>query len=73
MQKKYEKNVWEKSYRPEYRERVQTRINRATFQFVFYHNINVKNKCFFRARAEKALSNTLTRATWYGLLSATAN
>ena len=41
--------------------------------FFLPHGMNVKENDFFRAQAEKALGDTLTRAVWYGLLSTTAN
>ena len=49
---------------------------KTTFRFViFTTQYQRQRKCFFFSERElrKALRDTLTRATWYGLLFTTAN
>ena len=59
MQKQWEKNVWEKSNEAySLSIRVQTTLNHIWF--VFYHNFNVKESVFFRARGRARAENGIT-------------
>ena len=50
---------------------VQTTLNHISI--CFYHNIDLNENVFFRARAEKGMRDSLTRAALSGLLLKTAN
>ena len=70
-EKKYEKNVWEKSSDAySLSIRVQTTINHAYFDFYvfcFLRQYQRQRKCFLSERElKKALRDTLTRAAWLG-------
>ena len=59
MQKQWGKNVWEKSNEAySLPIRVQTTLNHNWF--VFYHNFNVKESVFFRARGRARAENGIT-------------
>ena len=64
MQKQFEKMLG-KRVMTRTRYRWEDIPRKATFWFIFYHNINVKEKFFFSERElKKALRDTLTRAAW---------
>ena len=64
MQKQDEKNVWETS-NDTYVLGKCTDHDKPHFD-LFFTTISSKKMFFFRARAEKALRDTLTGAAWYG-------